>query len=313
MPDTGPVVAAFGGIHLDRIGHATHAIRADTSTPGKIAAQPGGVAVNVARVLASLGTRTALCGSIGEDSDGAFLMSALPSRNLNLSMVRRDGTYPTATYLALHNPDGNLAAALVDTRLTEALTLAHFDFSSPEIASANLWFLDANLNRNVLDDISQGAEHRLIAADTVSIAKAGRLAPLLKRLNIVFTNRSEASALLETTFENAAEAARALVEAGVRTAVVSDGAAPLAAAQAEVAGSPSVHHLQPLSANVVDVTGVGDALIGATLHGLLDGLIIQDALSLGAAAAAITLETEGATPLDLSPEHLHMRLKECPK
>ncbi len=307
-----PAIAAFGGIHLDRIGHAANPITPDTSTPGAISVRPGGVAVNVTRVVSSLGTNAALCGAVGSDGEGSTLLSTLNEGGVDVAAVKIRSDYPTASYLALHDPDGSLVAALVDARLTEALTLSDMALASPVIAKADLWFLDTNLNQAVLEGIVEGTGNRLIAADTVSIAKAGRLKPILHRLNFLFANRSEASALMETSLENAADAAAALVAAGAGLAVVTDGAAPMAAAISGKNTLPTICHQPPLPADAVDVTGVGDALVGAALHGILSGVSIEDALALGAAAAAITLEIPGAAPENLSISALTARLKETP-
>lgn len=305
-------IAAFGGIHRDRIGHAASQVRPDTSTPGAISVRPGGVAVNVARVVSALGNSAALCGAVGSDSDGSALLSTLKEQGLEVSAVGIRPDYPTASYLALHNPDGSLAAALVDARLTEALTLSDLALSSPLIAAAELWFLDANLTKDVFEGLLSRSGDRLIAADAVSVAKAGRLRPWLDRMDFLFANKSEAGALLDASFDSAADAAEVLVTAGARCAFVTDGPAPMAIAKKGDTTAPTVFCQSPLPANAVDVTGVGDALVGATLHGILAGNSLEGSAAMGAAAAAVTLEAPGAAPENLSITTLKKRLKESP-
>ncbi len=57
-------------------------------------------------------------------------------------------------------------------------------------------------------------------------------------------------------------------------------------------------------AEVVDVTGAGDALIAATLAGLVRGLPLPDATREGALAAALTAEVPHAAPADLDSARL---------
>ncbi len=289
-------IALIGGIHMDRIATGARDIRPDTSTPGAIVTRPGGVAGNVARVLAQLDAgctpgRVALAGRLGEDADGKVLRADLEGLGIDVSAIRAS-TLPTASYLALHHPDGRLAAALSDTAITEEIAAADFAPLPRALAAAGWWFLDANLTEEALQALCGVAEERRIAADAVSIAKATRLKPCLARIDLLFANRDEAVALLDdmAPLEHGAEnLARALCAAGVQAAVVTDGAAGVAWCRKEATGMTSAR-IAALPVRVRHVTGAGDALIGGTLGGLLDGLMLEPALMRGLASAALTLE-----------------------
>ena len=312
-----PPIALLGGIHLDRLAHADRRILPDTSTPGRIVARPGGVATNVAMVLARLGQRVRLFGRIGPDGDGVALSVMLSGLGIDLSGVR-EGKSPTASYLALHDPDGRLAAAIVDDAVT--YEFGPDDLAAPQegqgagLMEAGIWFLDANLRADTLERLSEIAGPReerqpgarpFLAADAVSIAKARRLEPVLHRLDLLFANHAEAAALAGIDGP-ADRLARALVELqdGPLAAIVTDGEAGAVLAQD---GGPVLHR-PALPARLVDVTGAGDALTGGTLAGLASGLDLAQALDYGRAAAALTVEATGAAPASLTLAALHLRL-----
>ncbi|MBB98041.1 MAG: kinase [Rhodobacteraceae bacterium] len=295
-------LAAFGAIHLDTLAHAERAILRDTSTPARLTTRPGGVAANVARALARLSPPCALAGAVGRDSDGDALLASLRAEGIDVSTVHRSD-HPTGRYLALHDPDGGLAAAVVDGAITDALRPGDIDIAHPALAEADLWFIEANLPQPVLGQIAAAAKHRLLAADAVSIAKAPRLAEVLDRLDILFCNRLEGAALLgqrraggpAPAPEDALAIASALVALGVGACLVSDGPAPLALATAGICMSLAV---APVA--VRDVTGAGDALIAGTLAARARGWDIADAARAGLAAARVTVQAQGAAPATLT-------------
>uniref|UniRef100_UPI003BA94F60 PfkB family carbohydrate kinase n=1 Tax=Stappia sp. TaxID=1870903 RepID=UPI003BA94F60 len=287
-------VCCFGAIHLDTLVHASRAIRPETSTPGAFSTRPGGVATNVARGLARLGSEVLLAGALGNDPEAGVLRDWLARERIRLLEVRREDA-PTGRYIALHDPDGSLPAAVVDARITDTLDAGAFCADMAAASSASLWFLDANLPEEVLDRLCTTAGSRRIAADAVSRAKAGRLRPVLPRLDMLFCNRAEAQVILGE--ENGARElpgtrhlATALVRAGVRACLVSDGGADLVVATAD--GCVGIPVPQP--ERIHDVTGAGDALVAGTLRAIETGLDLPSAAACGLRAAALTLASPGA-------------------
>ena len=306
-------IALIGGIHMDRVARGKLDIRPDTSTPGNIIARAGGVAANVARVLAGLDARVALAGRLGRDADGGRLRVELTALGIDISAVRAS-RLPTASYLALHHPDGRLAAAVVDAAITEDITASDFAPLAAALAAARWWFLDANLREETLQALCALAKNRRIAADAVSLAKAPRLASCLSAHPCAVrqprrgggTDRQAFKARFGTSIRR--EIGRSagqirLCAAGVETVIVTDGANGLT-----VCRGGHTSHLAALPARIHDVTGAGDALIGGTLSGLVGGCALEEALARGLAAAALTLEQGGAESVGL--DAVNQRLTE---
>ncbi|WP_417770159.1 carbohydrate kinase family protein, partial [Stappia sp.] len=251
-----------------------------------------------------LGVPIALAGSVGLDTEGDALLARLAAEGMDITAVQR-AALPTGRYLALHDPDGSLAAAVVDGRITDALTPDSFLPLCAPVEQADLWFLDANLPAGAIAGLASAAGPRRLAADAVSRAKAARLAPVLPRLDMLFCNAAEAAAILgcgkpdtDRTDPERADAdglALALHGNGARAVILSQGARPVI-----LATNGKVVRIPALTTPVIDVTGAGDALIAGTLAGLEFGLSLAAAVKAGVNAAALTLSQAGAVADALS-------------
>ncbi|MBA5777709.1 kinase [Stappia sp. F7233] len=296
-------VALFGAIHMDTIAHANVTILRETSTPARFETRPGGVAANVARALARLGSTPALVGAVGRDSNGEALLMRLAAEGVSIAAVIRS-PLPTGRYIALHDPDGGLAAAAVDAAITDRLEADAFLPLHPATRNASCWFIEANLPPPLLESLLDTAGSRRVIADAVSRAKAERLKPFLRRIGLLFCNRAEASVLTGLNEASpVAELGEGLLGLGVGACCVMDGAEPIA-----YGDRSGIRLYRPLAANLVDVTGAGDALIAAFIAASLQGKSADACLRSGLAAAAITLESPGSVPDSLSAAAITARL-----
>ena len=75
-----------------------------------------------------------------------------------------------------------------------------------------------------------------------------------------------------------------------------------------ISTTSGVQTLEALAADVVDVTGAGDAMLGAFLAGLVDGETPEQAGRLGHAAAALTIESTSTVVPDLTLDAIRARL-----
>ena len=94
-----------------------------------------------------------------------------------------------------------------------------------------------------------------------------------------------------------------LVSQGPRMVVVTLGEQGLAYATYEQSG-----RVPALDMDVVDSTGVGDALTAAVVFGLLNDFPADEAVRLGVSAAALTLSSSQTVYPDLSLERLYDHL-----
>ncbi len=272
-----PEIVCFGAAHWDVIARA-QAPAPSPDTPGRVERRPGGVALNVARSLATAGCRVALVAPLGNDEEGRRLRAALSEDGIETKGLLVGREAATGCYVAIEDAEGELLAAVADAAALDALTPA--DLSLGRLLHAEAWFLDANLPVEVIRALAVREGRPALIADAVSPAKAPRLRPILDRLDRLYGNRAEAEVICATRFETAEAAARALVARAVARAVVTDG--PHAAADA---GRHGVATLRPAGAALRSVTGAGDALLAAHLAATLKGQRPEAALAAGLAAA----------------------------
>lgn len=297
-PRPAPSVVVVGGANLDIKARSTAPVVAATSNPGTTAIAPGGVGRNIAENLARLGTRTHLVAAVGKDALGDRLLADTAAAGVLTEAVRRTAE-PTGTYTAVLDEAGELVVAIADMAATDAL--APDDVDASLIASADVVVLDGNLApvtaAHVLG-LAAAAGVRVLV-DPVSVPKAARLAPLLDHGHPVFAvtpNLAELAALTGLPIDtdpawNAATAA--LHERGAELVWVR-----LGPAGSLLSGPTGGSRLPAYAAEVVDVTGAGDAMLGAFCHALLGGATPAEAGAYGHAAAAATV----ASPFTVRPD-----------
>jgi pseudouridine kinase len=304
-------VLVIGASGVDIVGRPAGPLAPGTSNRGSLRMSDGGVARNVAENLARLGTSTVLLTAVADDTAGARILENARQAGIDTGASVTIPGGRTGTYLALLEDTGSLHAALDDMRIIEQLTPEHILQAEPFFVGAAAVFLDANLPPASLDQVLAVAR-RLgirVAADPTSSSLAPRLAPHLRDLWLLTPNEAEAQVLTPHAFphadrDQALDAARHLVAAGVEIAVIA-----LAEFGAAYASSVLSGHVPALRTDVVDSTGVGDAMSAAVIFGLLNDIPLDESVRLGVAAAGLTLRTPGTVVPDLSLELLYHQLR----
>jgi pseudouridine kinase len=130
-----------------------------------------------------------------------------------------------------------------------------------------------------------------VIIDPVSVAKARRIAPLLRAERPVFAitpNEDELAALCSTL-----GSVHELHDCGVEVVWVRRGATG-----SLLSAAGAVTELPAPAVEAVDVTGAGDAMLAAFCHRLLHGASLEDAARAGHRAAALTV----ASPFTVRPD-----------
>ena len=280
----------IGGANMDVKARSGRRVVPGTSNPGRVVRSPGGVGRNVAENLARLGTPTVLVAAVGSDALGDELVAATSAAGVDVRLVRRVGAR-TGTYVAVLDDVGELIVAVSDMAATEALTASDVRAAESVITGADLLVLDGNLPRAALTagwDLAIEAEVQVVL-DPVSVPKAAALADLVdgsRPLFAITPNLDEVAVLGRPAQLLDRGVELVWVRAGVdgSTLVTREGSTSLPAEPAEV----------------VDVTGAGDAMLAAFCHGVLSGADAADAARLGHAAAALTVASPATVRPDLS-------------
>lgn len=297
-----PVAVVVGGANIDVKAASAGPLVPGTSNPGATVIAPGGVGRNIAENLARLGTRVHLVAAVGADALGDQLLAATAAAGVRVDHVHR-GPQPTGTYTAVLDAGGDLVVAVADMAATDALSAADVSAARDLISAAALLVLDGNLALATVGcalDLGAVAGVRVVL-DPVSVPKAGRLAGQLRPgrpVYLVTPNAAELAALTGRavdTDDRQRDAVRALHDAGVERVWVRFGERG-----SLLSGPEGVHTFPARAADVLDVTGAGDAMLAAFCHAVLGGAPPADAAAYGHAAAALTVASRHTVRPDLT-------------
>ncbi|MBL0405322.1 carbohydrate kinase family protein [Microvirga aerilata] len=289
-------VVCIGGAAVDRKYRALDPVRPGTSNPVTSERSFGGVARNVAENIARLGAQVSLVTILGDDENGRAVLEDLRRLHIDAGHVAILGEHATAEYIAVLQPDGDLAFGLADMAIFDSLTPALLREALADLSSAWI-FADCNMPSETLHELIRLARRQptMLALDAVSTPKVMRLPRDLAGVGVLFLNRDEAQAFLGHPSPSPEAAAEELLARGAQRVVLTLGAEGLVAADRS-----GPVRIGAVEAQVADATGAGDALIAATLVAMLNGRSLAEAARLGTAAAALTVESTASVRPDLS-------------
>ncbi|MCS0590478.1 carbohydrate kinase [Massilia norwichensis] len=303
LPDRRPVTC-IGAANLDRKLRSLAGIALHTSNPASQSESFGGVARNIAENLARLGTPVALLTATGKDSSGAALLAHAQSLGIDTGGTLQLPDLASGTYTAVLDQDGEMVVALADMALYDRLDPAFIASSQTRIATSALVVADLNLPLDTVDAVVAQARRAEVPLVLVAVSepKMARLPQDLSGVRLLILNRGELAARVgrELASETALDAAIAEVRAqGARDLIVTRGAEGVMYTRGG-AGEDQIVRLYAHGAEVVDVTGAGDAFAAAVCWSLMqDGDDLELACRRGLKLSALTLGV---------PETVHPRL-----
>ena len=304
-------IACIGGVDIDRKTWADGKLRLGTSNPVRVTVCTGGVMRNIAYCLARLGCQASLFSIVGQDPAGDALLRELESVGVNVSAVVRSVRYPTASYTAVLEEDGQLVVGLADMAIFDELDASWADSIAPSLVQSAIRVLDTNLPAATLERLLHTHKgNAIVLADPVSVAKSARLRAVLDAVDVLFPDREEAAELsghAVRTRHEVVEAADKIRKLGVGTVIVTLGADGL------YFDDGKARKFMPAipAEKVRDVTGAGDALVAGYVYGLLLGGDCDPA-RFGLAAASLTVESDKSAAEDLTAEQLRQRVDSNP-
>ncbi|MDP3895691.1 MAG: carbohydrate kinase family protein [Mesorhizobium sp.] len=293
QPHPAPRLLGIGGAHIDRRGQVAGIYVPGASNPGTMREDIGGVVFNALRVARKRGAGATLMSLRGGDAGGAQVAEAIRQAGIeDLSAVFLDRA--TSSYTALIDRDGDLIAGFADMGLYDLFPRQLQRAACRQaIGSADAILCDANLPEQALEMTVYFAASKPVHAIGISPAKIVRLVGLLDRLACLFMNRKEAAALTGASIDAETPALVELLRGrGLSRGVITAGGGPVALFEPGLLLSIA----PPAPRMIVDVTGAGDALAGATVAGLMLGKPFADAVREGLAAAMLALEARAAVP-----------------
>ena len=304
-----PHVVVLGAASIDIKGRALEPLLPLTSNPGSIQLGLGGCARNIAENLARLGVSTTLVSVVGSDLFGQVVLSHTAEAGVDVSQVVVSPEHHTGAYLTLLEAEGQTLVCLDDMSGLQVLTPEFVQVLDDLYYGADMVIVDANLPQATLDCVAHLAQREGIplCVDPTSVILAPKLTHLLNQIDLFVPNMAEAQVYCGcdvTDREQAIGVARTLVKRGVGTAIVTLGAGGVAFATFDESGWIPAFPID----DIVDATGVGAALTAGVIFGLLNQVPLDEAVRLGASAAALTLQSSETVRSDLSLDMLYDKI-----
>lgn len=287
---------------ISMIGHILYDVRCYTDdfpmpdrmslTKGRIKYSAGGSACNSAVCAANLGKNVTMCGKIGFDDYGIFLIQNFISKRVDTSNIIIDYHEPTGISVVIINRDG-------EPEIVEMLG-ANEPVSVKDIKAD---FFDTKLvhmtgtNLSALMYVSTSAKERNVKVmfdpgRSVSHFGYSKLEPILRNCDIVISNRVEMARLMEIEDERSAGideiADRARDVFGGKVLIIKQGS------EKTIVLCDRSFEVGTFRVNVVDTLGAGDTFAGAFATALVEGKSLEDCTVFANAAAALKVTKEGA-------------------
>ena len=303
----GQYVVVCGGVNMDIGARSFAPLRERDSNPGCIGVSLGGVGRNIAHNLSLLGVNVCLLTALGEDAYAAQIERSCEELGIDLSHALRVKGGRTSAYVFIGDEHGDMALAVSDMAICEELTSAFFASQITLLNGAALVVVDANLPCSSLLYLAENCTAPLIV-DPVSVGKAEKLAPILSRIHTLKPNKIEAELLSGISIRDKQSlfaAADALLSRGVQRVFISLGEHGILAAEG---GEKYLQKTCP--AQMKNATGAGDALTAALAWSQLKEKDLVESARLGAAAAAIAIESEQTINSALCEQSLLTRMAE---
>ena len=186
-------VVCLGGAAVDRKYRAQAPVRLGTSNPVTSERSFGGVARNVAETIVQLGQRCGLISIVGDDENGRALQSSLDALGIDTRHMVTSPEHATAEYVAVLQPNGDLAVGLADMAIFDALSPELLHEAWPTLSTSAWVFMDCNLPPETLHEMIARARQQpfKLAVDAVSTAKVMRLPHDLRGIDLLCLNSTE--------------------------------------------------------------------------------------------------------------------------
>lgn len=306
----GEHILVIGATLLDIKGKPHAGLEPGTSNSSDIRITRGGTARNVAENLGLLGATVKLISTVGDDRSGERLIAQTAAANVDTAHVRIVPDKNSGAYMAVLDPDGSLSVAMYDVSVIESITPSYLNQNRRLFQAADMVMMDGSLTESSIQTIVRLCKKYDVPliADPSSTRLTRKLRPYLSDLLLIVPNEQEAAALCQFDLlkhdpDSVQHLAAMLVQKGVDNVVVT-----LSEFGINYATAFETGHIPAKYQEMVDSTGVGDAVTAAVMYGFLNGMEPIEAIRLGAAAGGLTLQTsETVVPnlsLDLLYDHL---------
>lgn len=285
----------MGSFIVDLMARAPHLPRTGETVKGHgFMMGPGGKGSNQGVAARRAGADVDMITKIGYDSFGLIAIESFESEGMHTRYVMKDGGLGTGIALIMVDDSTGDNKILVAPGACSNITEADIERARGTIESNPVFLTQLETNLDATEravDIARKAGAKIILnpAPVSEVPDA-----LLGMVDILTPNEVEASILSGIDVrgqEDAAQAARALMERGARSVIVTLGSGGVFAAT-----DADARHIPGLDVVAVDSTGAGDAFSGALATAVAEGKGFFEAARFANVAAALSVTRIGTAP-----------------
>ena len=300
-------ILGFGGATVDLHIRCSKEVVLRDSNPSVMSSSPGGVMRNILDNASRMGWKCRFLSIVGSDPNGHLLLDRCRSQGIDASGVLVSDLLPTACYMDFLGPDGDMVVAANDMAAFDNIPEDYLKARAGDIKGAKVLAVDANPSAERLQQFCEIASAPIFA-DPVSVAKGGKIIPLLGKLFLVKPNLMELELLsgqICRTEDDIRRAAATVIEKGCHSVAVSLGRDGCYYADAD--GESFLERLAPVD-NMANATGAGDAFMAGLITAYADGLGPRDMVRRALAAGRIAVRSKETINPEMSMESIEKEL-----
>ncbi len=297
-------VVVFGSFVVDLTGRTPRLpVPGETVMGTSFAMGPGGKGSNQAVAAHRAGADMTLVTKVGKDVFGTVATDFYKEEGMDTSYIFEDESKETGC--ALISVDENTAQneIVVISGACGNITPEDVEKSRSLIESAGILLLQLEINLDALYKVIDIA-HEAGVTIVLNPAPAAELPDeVLRKIDIVTPNETEAQVLTGVKIENEADAkkaAKVFMDKGVKEVVITLGSLGAFAMDQEKS-----ELVERLNVDAIDTTGAGDAFNGGFVMALAEGKDLFTALRYGNVTGALSVTKLGTAPSMPSREEIN--------
>ena len=293
------LVVCIGAALVDEIFISQNPIHIGTSNPSNFSKSVGGVARNIAGLLAQLNHQIELITHLGNDPEGNWIIEKCREVGIGIKHSLQNEK-SSGRFLALLQPNGELHTGAsysnIETEISPEFLISKSDF----LITAELLVIDCNLSKESIEWLLNFSIQNNISiiVEPVSLSKSKKMKDTNWSNVLLYTPNDMELDVLDDT-QNKENKINTLLQKGLKNIWIRSGKDG-----STMYNSEKTIHLAASQINIIDSIGAGDAALAGWIDGYLLNYSFEKCLKYGHTLAAMILQIKGAELKKLNRELL---------
>ncbi|MET8863035.1 ribokinase [Nonomuraea sp. NPDC004580] len=287
------MISVFGSANMDLVAYVSQAPRrGETVTGHRFRTVPGGKGANQAIAAARAGGEVAFLGAVGDDGFGAEMRATLADAGVDVRGLRQVPGPSGIAHIVVDDSGGN---SIIVVPGANGTVTGPSGSDLAAIASSQALLLQLELPMEAVVGAAQAARVSAVHVYLTPAPAQPLPAELLEAVTTIVPNEHEAAAI--TGVSDPDDALDALLDLVPEVVITLGSEGALYGAR-----SGERHRVSAVKVNAVDTTAAGDTFVGALAVARSEGMAVPRALEFASAAAALSVQQEGAST-SMPPRH----------